>query len=162
MYPVNLVIDIGNSSVKTGCFREGERVSTTVEKDFTVEAADGLIRRFGVKKCMISSVRDADEPLLEFLRTHIPCLIDLSHHTPLPFRNLYRTPEHLGKDRIAAAAGAFAAFPGTHALIIDMGTAITIDILTAGGDYLGGNISPGLAMRFRALHAFTSRLPLLE
>jgi type III pantothenate kinase len=92
----------------------------------------------------------------------VPYLIDLSHSTPLPFKNLYRTPENLGKDRIAAAAGAFAAFPDTHTLIIDMGTAITFDILTSAGNYLGGNISPGLAMRFRALHAFTSRLPQLE
>jgi len=99
---------------------------------------------------------------MEFLRNNVPFLIDLSHTTPLPFKNLYHNPEWLGKDRIAAAAGAYAAYPDTHVLIIDMGTAITLDILTSKGEYIGGNISPGLMMRFRALHAFTSHLPMLE
>jgi len=159
---MNLVIDIGNSSSKTGCFNKGELVSSAVEEHITPQTAAELIRRFRIRRCIVSTVRDTDEILMEFLRNNVPLLIDLSHATPLPFKNLYRSPEYLGKDRIAAAAGAFATFPDTHTLIIDMGTAITFDILTSAGEYLGGNISPGLAMRFRALHAFTSRLPLLE
>jgi type III pantothenate kinase len=159
---MNLVIDIGNSSAKTGCFNKGELVSLAVEEEFTPQKAAELIRRFRVRKCILCSVRDPNEPLMEFLRNNVPYLIDLSHTTPVPFKNLYRTPERLGKDRIAAAAGAYAAFPATHALIIDMGTAITFDILTSSGEYMGGNISPGLMMRFRALHEFTSRLPMLE
>jgi len=159
---MNLVIDIGNSSVKTGCFNKGDLISSAVEDDFTPQKAAELIRRFHARKCIISSVRDHDRPLMEFLQHNIPYLIDLSHTTPVPFRNLYHTPEWLGKDRIAAAAGAYKTFPGTHSLIIDMGTAITIDILTSGGEYMGGNIAPGLMMRFRALHSFTSQLPLLE
>ena len=159
---MNLVIDIGNSTVKTGCFNKGEMISSAVEVDFTPQKAAEQIRRFRIRKCILSSVRDPDEPLIEFLRNNVSFLIDLSHTTPVPFKNLYQTPEWLGKDRIAAAAGAYAAYPGTHALIIDMGTAITLDILTSKGEYTGGNISPGLIMRFRALHAFTSRLPMLE
>ncbi|MBP1667875.1 MAG: pantothenate kinase [Bacteroidetes bacterium] len=159
---MNLVIDIGNSTVKTGCFNKGEMISSAVEVDFTPQKAAELIRRFRVRKCIVSSVRDHDEPLMEILRNNVPFLIDLSHTTPLPFKNLYHTPEWLGKDRIAAAAGAYAAYPGAHALIIDMGTAITLDILTSKSEYIGGNISPGLVMRFRALHAFTSRLPMFE
>jgi type III pantothenate kinase len=159
---MNLVIDIGNSTVKTGCFNKGEMISSALEVDFTTQRAAELVRRYHVRKCILSSVRDPDETLMEFLRNNVPFFIDLSHTTPLPFKNLYHTPERLGKDRIAAAAGAYAAYPGTHALIIDMGTAITLDILTSRGEYAGGNISPGLMMRFRALHAFTSRLPMLE
>jgi type III pantothenate kinase len=160
--PMNLVIDIGNSSVKTGCFSKGKLISSAAEEDFTPQKAAERIRRFHVQKCILSSVREPNAVLMEFLRNNIPYLIDLSHTTPLPFKNLYHTPEWLGKDRIAAAAGVVAAFPGTHALIIDMGTAITFDILTSRGEYLGGNISPGLGVRFRALHAFTSKLPMLE
>jgi len=159
---MNLVIDIGNSSVKTGCFRNRELVASSAEADFTPQKAAELIRRFHVRKCILSTVREKNEPLMEFLRNNIPYLIDLSHTTPVPFRNLYHTPEWLGKDRIAAAAGAFSTFPGSDVLIIDLGTAITFDILTSGGEYTGGNISPGLVTRFRALHTFTSRLPLLE
>jgi type III pantothenate kinase len=159
---MNLVIDIGNSLVKTGCYRNREMIATAAEADFTPQKAAELIRRFHVRKCILSSVREKDETLMEFLRKNIPYLVDLSHTTPVPFSNLYRTPEWLGKDRIAAAAGAFAAFPGSDVLIIDMGTAITYDFLTSGGEFAGGNISPGMAIRFRALHAFTSQLPLLE
>jgi type III pantothenate kinase len=159
---MNLVIDIGNSSVKTGCFNRGEMVSSAVEMDFTPQEAAEQIRRFHIRKCILSSVRDPDEPLMEFLRNNVPFLIDLSHMTPVPFKILYHNPEGLGKDRIAAAAGAYAAYPGTHALIVDMGTAITLDILTSNGEFAGGNISPGMMMRFRALHTFTSHLPMLE
>jgi type III pantothenate kinase len=159
---MNLVIDIGNSSVKTGCFNKGKLVSSTVEENLTTQKAGDLIQRFQVQNCIVSTVRDPDGPLMEYLQGNVSNFVELSHATPVPFTNLYRTPEQLGKDRIAAAAGAYSAFPGSNTLIIDMGTAITIDFLTAGGEYLGGNISPGLEMRFRALHSFTSRLPLLE
>jgi type III pantothenate kinase len=159
---MNLVIDIGNSSVKTGCYSKGEMVSSAVDMDFTPQKAAELIRRFHIRKCIVSSVRDPDEPLMEFLRNNVPFIVDLSHTTPLPFINLYHNPEGLGKDRIAAAAGTYAAYRGSDALIIDMGTAITLDIMTSRGEYIGGNISPGLMMRFRALHAFTSHLPMLE
>ena len=57
----------------------------------------------------------------------------LSQNTPLPFRNLYRTPSSLGHDRVAAAAGARSLFPDRDALIMDMGTAITFDAVSAKG-----------------------------
>jgi type III pantothenate kinase len=81
--------------------------------------------------------------------------------TPIPIKNLYGTPETLGADRLAAAVGAHTIFPGETVLVVDFGTAITFDIVTAAGEYLGGNISPGAAIRFRALHEFTGSLPLL-
>jgi type III pantothenate kinase len=79
----------------------------------------------------------------------------------LPFKNLYKTPETLGTDRLAAAAGAFSHFPDTNVLVIDAGTAITYEFMEP-GLYLGGNISPGLMIRFRALHRFTGKLPLVN
>jgi type III pantothenate kinase len=79
----------------------------------------------------------------------------------LPFRIEYETPETLGADRIAAVAGAFRIYPSEEVLIIDAGTAITFDFLSA-SQYKGGNISPGIAMRFRALNTFTDKLPLLS
>jgi type III pantothenate kinase len=57
--------------------------------------------------------------------------------------------------------GAAALHPGTAALVVDFGTAITIDLVSADGEFLGGNISPGAAMRFSALHEYTGKLPLL-
>ena len=86
----------------------------------------------------------------------------LDHQTPLPIRNRYLTKETLGYDRIAAAVEASARFPGQDILIIDAGTAITIDFVNSENEFLGGNISPGLLMRYRALHEFTGKLPLVE
>ncbi len=89
-------------------------------------------------------------------------LVELTAATPLPFRNGYATPETLGKDRLAAVAGALARFPGENCLVIDAGTCITYDVLTKDGLYMGGNISPGIGLRFRSLQAFTASLPLVE
>jgi type III pantothenate kinase len=89
----------------------------------------------------------------------IPYVHVLSHNTKLPFKNEYETPETLGPDRLAAIAGAFHLYPGRNVLIVDAGSAVTYDYLS-GKTYKGGNISPGLSMRFRALHRFTGKLPL--
>ena len=83
--------------------------------------------------------------------------------TPLPIKNLYATPKTLGTDRISSVIGAFYATKCQSAVLcIDSGTALTYDIINKRGEYLGGNISPGQDMRFRSLHDFTSRLPLVE
>ena len=88
--------------------------------------------------------------------------IELNHSTPVPFINSYTTPDTLGKDRIAIASAATKKYPGENVLIIDTGTSITYDFVTSNKEYLGGSISPGLNMRFKALHNFTHRLPLIN
>jgi len=84
--------------------------------------------------------------------------IELTAATPVPINNLYKTPETLGKDRLAAVVGAHSLFPDKDVLVLDAGTALTIDFIDKGGNYHGGNISPGLNMRFRALHDYTQKL----
>jgi type III pantothenate kinase len=76
--------------------------------------------------------------------------------------NKYNTPETLGKDRLAGVVGAMQLMPASDILVIDAGTALTYDIVTSSGEYLGGAISPGITMRYKALHTFTNRLPLLD
>lgn len=88
--------------------------------------------------------------------------LELTAGTPLPIRNTYGTPETLGKDRLAAVVAAFYRYPRENCLVVDAGTCITFEVLTADGRYLGGNISPGIRMRLRAMHDFTARLPLVE
>lgn len=83
----------------------------------------------------------------------------LTHATPLPIGVEYTTPHTLGLDRVAAAAGA--ALEAEEALVVDAGTALTLDIV-AHDRFLGGNISPGMRLRFRSLNKFTSRLPLVS
>lgn len=96
------------------------------------------------------------------LRRRLGRFIRFGHGVPVPIRNGYATPDTLGADRLAAAVGAATLYPGNNVLIVDFGTAITFDFVSAEGEFLGGNISPGAATRFRALHHFTRKLPLCE
>ncbi len=114
-----------------------------------------------IDRALVCSVRKGDGGLRRTLERAGVQVWILDHHTPLPIQNKYRSPQSLGKDRLAAAVGASARFPGQNLLIIDAGTALTVDLVTSKQEYLGGNISPGLNMRFEALHRFTDNLPRL-
>jgi len=114
-----------------------------------------------LKKVILSSVKPADDELKYFLAENFDQFLELDHQTKLPIENLYETPETLGKDRIAAAVGANELFPDQNLLIIDAGTAITFDLVSEKNQFVGGNISPGLEMRFKALNQFTGKLPLV-
>jgi type III pantothenate kinase len=89
-------------------------------------------------------------------------IIYLDRNTRLPIINNYKSKVSLGKDRIAAAVGANTIFPNSNVLVIDAGTALTFDFVSDNNEYMGGNISPGMQMRFKALKTFTSKLPLLD
>ena len=114
-----------------------------------------------IEKGIVSSVRAVPEFVMDLLFRSIPTVHFLSYKSKLPFSIEYDTPETLGTDRIAAVAGAHRLYPGKDVLVIDAGTAITFDLL-CGTTYKGGNISPGISMRFSALHQFTGRLPLID
>ena len=158
---MNLAIDIGNSLVKAAVFDKGQAVETfrskTADKDFfdvifeTYPDIESII--------LVTSGPEADD-VAELLSMRSTRFIRFGADTPLPVKNLYGTPETLGCDRLAAAVGAHALYPDNNVLIVDFGTAITIDVVSAAGEFLGGNISPGAMTRFRALHEYTSKLPL--
>jgi len=161
---LNIVTDIGNTRSKAGLFRSGELVeqwSWTHEK-FNFELLKKMATNHRAQNIILSTVRQLPEDGgWESLKHHFFCLL-LSETTPLPFQNLYRTPQTLGKDRLAAVAGAQALFPDQNCLVVDAGTCITYEVLTAAGVYVGGNIAPGLRMRLQAMHTFTAKLPLAE
>ena len=129
----------------------------------SVEQLKELKDRFpGTDKAILSAVSSVDAKLEYFLKSEFSYFLKIDHQTPVPIQNKYKTPETLGLDRLAAAVGANALFPDQDLLVIDAGTAITFDLVEKNGTFAGGNISPGLNCRFRALHEFTSRLPLVE
>lgn len=158
----NLVIDIGNTRTKAAVFRNDEMTERLMWEQCTREEISSVLANHRVENVILSVV---GPPMEETLRNWLVAQVRFFELTPalhLPFRNLYGTPATLGKDRVAAVAGALAMFPGRNCLVIDAGTCITYDVLTAEGAYLGGNISPGIAMRFKALPTFTAALPLVE
>jgi type III pantothenate kinase len=160
---MNLVIDIGNTRTKFSVFNRGEVLITVPVEEFSPANIEMLKQEYeDLNKVILSSVKDYPDKLRNSLQQNFDIVIELNADTPLPVQNCYRTPETLGKDRIAAVVGAYDLYPGTNVLVIDAGTAITYDLLTAEGKYLGGNISPGLEMRFKALNQFTGKLPRIE
>ncbi len=114
-----------------------------------------------LNKAILSSVKPVDKELIDFLSGNFDSFIELNHQTEIPIENLYETPETLGKDRLAAAIGANELFPNQNILVIDAGSAITFDFVSENNQFLGGNISPGMEMRFKALNHFTGKLPLI-
>lgn len=154
----SLALDIGNTRTKLGLFRENKPVEQAIWTQWALEDLTAFGKQAGVDCMIVSSVAEVDEVLVEGLREEFKVL-ELTHQTPLPFRNDYKTPQTLGKDRIAAVAGAQVLYPGENCLIIDCGTCIKYDLLKAEGIYPGGNIAPGATMRIKAMHHFTARLP---
>lgn len=160
---MNLVIDIGNTRTKFSVCNRGDVLITVPVDEFLPSHIDVLQLEYdGLNSVILSSVKDYSDKLKKALQNKFETFIELTHNTPLPIENCYKSKETLGLDRIAAVVGAFDLHPDTNILIIDAGTAITYDILTAEGKYLGGNISPGLEMRYKALHQFTGKLPKIE
>ena len=156
---MNITVDHGNSAAKVGIFDN----QNLMEKH-TFTAPDALKDFLGqsiAENIIISSVRiDAAE--IARWAVHSKSKFILHHTLPMPITNLYLTPGTLGMDRLAAVCGAKQTFPASHVLVIDAGTCITYDFIDKEGCYHGGGISPGLSMRFQALHTFTARLPLVS
>lgn len=157
---MNLTIDIGNTRAKIALFDGNEPVS---EDKFEVKELPQRLRdtidRHRPERAAYCSVGN-DSPEIERALQALPCpLLHVTGTTPAPVHVGYRTPGTLGADRLAAVVGAVTLMPGTDLLVIDAGTCITYDFVDAKGNYLGGNISPGVEMRFEALHVRTARLP---
>jgi type III pantothenate kinase len=155
---MNLVVDAGNTSLKAGLFQDGNLVHCAA--GLTKQELQTLATRYPVAHVLISSVAQHDT--YAGLFGEQAQVYTLSHQLPVPVKVLYHTPATLGADRLASAAGAHTLMPGKHKLVIDAGSCITYDYTDDQGQYHGGNISPGLTMRHKALHTFTARLPLLE
>jgi len=160
---MNLAVDVGNTQIKMGVFNEAGLVfAQTVTQETFPEAFKQLFATYPeIDACIVSSVGEPVENIVS--RISVFCQVHVvGPDTRVPYRNTYATTGTLGADRMALAAGAFFLRPRTNTLVIDAGSCITYDFMNDFGEYLGGGISPGLRMRYRALHTFTARLPLLE
>jgi type III pantothenate kinase len=156
---MNLVVDIGNTNTKLAIYEDQKKISVSRINDLNCKDLEKELIGFNIKKTIISSVKKLPANISNLFFSDITFVHILSDKSRLPFKIEYTTPQTLGTDRLAAVAGAFNLFPGEEVMVIDAGTAITFDYLSA-DTYKGGNISPGLAMRFKALNKFTDRLPL--
>lgn len=160
---MNLCIDQGNSRTKIAIFNEdGSMVNNFIYKQFSAQDIEKLCDLYPIENSIISSVVNIEPAVVNSLSRRSQHFVLFDHNTPVPLTNRYDTPHTLGQDRLAAAIGANTLCPNTNLLIIDAGSAITYDYVNAENQYVGGNIAPGMKMRFMALKNQTKKLPLVE
>jgi type III pantothenate kinase len=159
---MNLCIDQGNTNTKIGLFDQKQIIRSIVLETLNLVSLESILNSYPINACIYSSVAIETIDVISHLKNKVPFFIQLNHQTAIPITNHYQTPETLGKDRLAAIIGASYLKPQCDTLVIDAGTAITYDFIDAKHNYLGGNISPGIDMRLKALHAFTQKLPAVQ
>lgn len=156
---LNICIDVGNTNAKAGIFKGNDLAE--VYQCLTDKGIVGLTKKHKPEHVLISSVRKGIGKIVKSASSLSKTIV-FNHQTPVPFSNTYASPQTLGLDRMGAVAGGQLLYPNTSCLIVDIGTCITYDVLDSQGTYLGGGISPGVEMRLRAMHKFTSKLPLVS
>ena len=160
---MNLTIDQGNSRTKVALFDDNGRiVKNFIYKSFAASDIEKLFSLYPITDSIISSVVNIEPAVVNALHRRSKHFVLFDHDTPIPIRNGYNSPETLGQDRLAAAVGASFLCPKQNILIIDAGSAITYDFVSDAGEYVGGNIAPGIKMRLTMLHRMTKKLPLVE
>ena len=157
----NLVVDEGNTLCKIAVVDREELLCDVAMPDFDMMQASELAERYAVEQAIVASTRGGAERICEQLRSKVARVLHFTSQTEVPIAIDYTSRQTLGTDRIAVAVGVVCNMGIKDALVVDMGSAITFDIVENGA-FKGGNISLGVAMRFRALHEFTAALPLCK
>lgn len=158
---MNLIVDIGNTRVKAAVFENSELKEFFVFGNTQELLQSSLFSTYKILNCIVGTVVNGLDAFIKVLETKTNVLLFTSE-TPTPLKNLYKTAHSLGSDRLAGAVGGNTLFPDKNVLVIDAGTCIKYNFVTSQNEYIGGAISEGLKMRFKAIHTFTSRLPLLD
>ena len=158
-----LIVDVGNSRAKVVVWEDDRVVYQTVAESLDEDILSDIVAHYRhIAAAIISTTRGDGAQLKALVERYVErVLLFAPAHTPIPIKNGYHTPNTLGADRLAAAVGAWAMSPESDVMVVDFGTAITIDYVV-NGEFLGGNISPGVTTRFRALADYTACLPLCE
>lgn len=141
---------------------EGKMINHFIYKQFSSADVERLFDLYDISDSIISSVVNIEAAVVNTLHRRSQHFVLFDHNTPVPIVNRYDTPQTLGQDRLAAAVGAKSLCSNENLLIIDAGSAITYDFVSDKGEYMGGNIAPGLKMRLTMLQRMTKKLPLVE
>ena len=158
---MQLVIDIGNTRVKAALFEKKELKDQFVFKSADDLFSADLFEKNTISHGIVASVVNEMDAFVNKLKEKTKVLLFTSE-TPVPIKNSYQSVQTLGSDRLASAVGGNSLFPNKNILVIDAGTCIKYNFVNKQNEYIGGAISPGFEMRFKALHTFTARLPLVE
>lgn len=158
----NLILDFGNTLCKLFVFQNNDIISSLTfdrkEQDCVLKS---IFNNLVIQNTILSSVIDIPTSTKNILKSN-SYLLQLTSSTPIPIENKYTTPGTLGNDRLASVVGVNSLYPNKNILVIDAGTCLKFDFINSKAEYLGGRISPGLQMRYKALHNYTDQLPLIE
>ena len=158
---MNLVLDVGNSLLKIALFEKSELIQKFKFSENYKKNTEDIISKYKVTHSIISNVGRIDDSIINILKESTNLLL-VSNQLKIPFKNLYKSKNTLGQDRLALVSAAAFNFPNENVLIVDVGSCITYDFKNNNNEYLGGGISPGISMRFKSLNTFTSNLPLID
>lgn len=158
---MKLILDFGNTLQKVAIFDNNQLIAMKAFKKISLKNIQDFTSSFTINSAILSSVINYNKNIYNYLKSNFH-FIELTSSTPIPINNKYCTPETLGKDRLAAIIAANKNYPNNNILVINAGTCITYDFIDKNADYWGGAISPGIKMRFKALHTFTDKLPLVQ
>jgi type III pantothenate kinase len=157
---VTLCFDFGNTRMKCGVFKDQLLSELIVLDNDNDSVFYDLISRFHPDKTILSSVIDhntaAEVILAGASRFH-----KLNHLSKIPVTTPVGRPDTIGADRLCLVVGAVNLFPESNNLVVGLGSCITYNFINKAHEFLGGGISPGMEMRFKSLHHFTARLPLV-
>lgn len=157
-----LAVDVGNTKIKAAVFEGATLLEKLVfEKEEALQGVKNILKKYPLAtQSIMASVGKEQNELFLYLQQHT-FFTPVNHDLAFPFVNKYATPATLGIDRMVLSAGAVLQYPAVSRLVIDAGTCVTYDFTDAQNNYLGGAISPGLQLRYNAMHNFTAKLPLL-
>lgn len=159
--PTTLCLDFGNTRLKAALFKDHQLQQTIALSQTPIEHLQEIINVYHPQVSILSSVVDHPAEIETFLQEHTR-FHKLTHQSSLPFTIPVGKPETVGADRLAIAAAAVYLFPQQHSLVIALGTCITYNFINKERQLVGGSISPGMEMRFRAMHEYTAKLPLVK
>ena len=158
-----LTIDVGNTRIKSAVFENNTLIEASVfsNENFQTEIENILSLNKKIKVLVVASVGKLEKQSFESFSNRVKIYF-ISRESNFPFQNNYATPTTLGIDRMVLSAGAVLQFPNKNRLIIDAGTCVTYDFVDDNNNYQGGAISPGIRLRYAAMHNYTAKLPLLS
>lgn len=158
---LNLCIDIGNSLIKLAVVEDTKILHKDVVEKIYVAKVKALRKEFGFENVIVGASGRLPKAMVRHLQQNYHLLI-LETDTKLPVEIAYKTPDTLGRDRIAAVVGASELLPGVDCAVIDIGTCVTYDVITKDRVFIGGNIAPGVNLRLKSMHDYTAKLPLVK
>lgn len=158
----NILIDRGNTYCKVCISDDGQLSEQMIYEELSIEQIAPFceVAPETSLRALYSAVGREERAVVDFLQHRCDFFVLLNENTPLPLDAVHYDRKQIGADRLALVIGALALVPPQQEiLVIDIGTAITYERISAQRAYLGGNISPGPLTRSRSLHTATARLP---